>query len=299
MAKMYCWAAFALVGLSATGCVTQRQYRTATLERDQARQEAMEAKANAEYFRMDAEQNRLQLQAMTSLNGQLQDMSARLDEINSRYSQAVDVGGTPLPQALSAELTAFADEHADVLSFDAERGIVKFKSDVTFGKGSADLSPKGRETLAKLAAILNKQSVQGHEIMVAGHTDNTRVGNPNTIKAGHKDNWYLSSHRAIVVGKELRKHKVGSDRMAMVGYADQRPIAANSSETGRSQNRRVEVLILPTLTRTTAGQTPQTTTLAKDAAPSTQPVAAFPYDLLWSPEDEAQAEVDHRPFLNK
>ena len=39
--------------------------------------------------------------------------------------------------------------------------------------------------------------------MVAGHTDNTRVVNPATIQAGHKDNWYLSAHRAISVGKEL------------------------------------------------------------------------------------------------
>ena len=43
--------------------------------------------------------------------------------------------------------------------------------------------------------------------MVAGHTDNQRVSNPETIEAGHQDNWYLSAHRAITVAAELRERQ--------------------------------------------------------------------------------------------
>jgi chemotaxis protein MotB len=82
--------------------------------------------------------------------------------------------------------------------------------------------------------------------LIAGHTDNQRVSNPATVRAGHLDNWYLSAHRAITVGAEMRKDNVNPQRIAVVGYADQRPIASNSSEAGKAQNRRVEVLILPT-----------------------------------------------------
>jgi len=85
--------------------------------------------------------------------------------------------------------------------------------------------------------------------MVAGHTDNTRVANPATISAGHKDNWYLSAHRAISVGQELTRANVGPQRLAVTGYAEQRPVASNNTESGKQQNRRVEVLILPTTVR--------------------------------------------------
>lgn len=299
MAKLYQWAAFALVGLTATGCVTQRQYRTVKLERDQARQEAMEAKANASQFRLDAEFYRQQLQAMGPLDGRLDDLSARLDAINTRYFHAIDVGGEPLPQELASELTSFAEQHKDVLEFDANRRMVKFKTDLTFGKGSADLSPKGKEALAKLAQILNKDGCKGFEIMVAGHTDNVRVAKPSTIQAGHKDNWYLSSHRAIVVGQELRKHKVDGERLAMVGYADQRPIAPNSNEAGRSQNRRVEVLILPTQVKAAATTSQQPTQTAEAGkTPSTQPSLGYNDESIWGDSD-AQVELDTRPVLNK
>ena len=81
--------------------------------------------------------------------------------------------------------------------------------------------------------------------MVAGHTDAMPVNRAETIKQGHRDNWYLSAHRAISVGKALQKNQVSPFRLAMVGYADQRPVASNATEDGRAKNRRVELLILP------------------------------------------------------
>src|SRR5690606_38221746 len=120
------------------------------------------------------------------------------------------------------------------------------------------------------AKILNDESVQPYELMIAGHTDNLRVVRKATIQAGHKDNWYLSAHRAIAVGQELAKHKVASQRMAMVGYADQRPVAPNTTEDGRRQNRRVEILILPTTVKqqmVAQPSTPQTASATAETAP--------------------------------
>jgi hypothetical protein len=81
--------------------------------------------------------------------------------------------------------------------------------------------------------------------MIAGHTDSIQVNRAETIKAGHRDNWYLSAHRAIAVGKALQKNSISAYRLAMVGYADQRPIASNATDDGRAKNRRVELIILP------------------------------------------------------
>jgi chemotaxis protein MotB len=111
------------------------------------------------------------------------------------------------------------------------------------------VTPKAKDVIARFAQILNSPTASGYELIVAGHTDNTNVVNPATIQAGHKNNWYLSAHRAISVGSELQQHRVSAQRMGVTGYADQRPIASNSSESGKAQNRRVEVLILPTQVR--------------------------------------------------
>jgi hypothetical protein len=114
------------------------------------------------------------------------------------------------------------------------------------------------------------------------------VSRAETKAAGHKDNWYLSAHRAISVGSELMSHRVGSQRIGVLGYADQRPIASNSSEAGRAQNRRVEVLILPTTVRGGAVSSGSAASvkpvrLDKDSAP-VAPKAAFNKDMV--PADE-------------
>jgi chemotaxis protein MotB len=143
-------------------------------------------------------------------------------------------------------LQAFATEHPDLVDFDSARGMVKFKSDLTFAVGDASLTPAAKAAIVRFAAILNSPAASGYELMVAGHTDNQRVSNPRTIAAGNKDNWYLSCHRAISVGDELISSRISPNRIEVAGYADQRPIASNGSSAGQAQNRRVEVLILPT-----------------------------------------------------
>ena len=57
------------------------------------------------------------------------------------------------PQALTNELSAFARQNPDLVDFDAARGIVKFKSDVTFAAGSMPtLTPKAKEAIDRFAA---------------------------------------------------------------------------------------------------------------------------------------------------
>jgi chemotaxis protein MotB len=125
--------------------------------------------------------------------------------------------------------------------------------------------------------------------MVAGHTDDTPVVNPAT-KAKHPDNWYLSSHRAIAVGDELLKHQVSGQRVAVVGYADQRPIASNGTSEGQAQNRRVEVLILPSTVRSTIAKT-------GTAPKATGTATKKPGNNL--NKDSSVAPIDTRPVYNK
>jgi chemotaxis protein MotB len=176
-------------------------------------------------------------------------LQAQFEDLNRRYQEALNrpaSAATPLPKELNNELTAFAQQYPDLVDFDSARGIVKFKSDVVFDVGDATVTPKAREVIDRFSKILTSPVASQYELLVAGHTDNQPVHNPATIAKGHKDNWYLSSHRAIAVSNELMKTGVNSARVGVVGYADQRPVASNSSAGGQQQNRRVEVLILPT-----------------------------------------------------
>jgi chemotaxis protein MotB len=256
-----------LVGVAAllftlTGCVAQEKYNALKLDRDGLAEQLGKSQNDASTARAEADSYKQQLASLmsnggnmgglvTNLQQQNANLQAQLDEMNRRYSDAMKMSGgsSALPAALSSELTQFANSNPDLVDFDAARGIVKFKSDVTFSPGSAEVTGKATTALSRFSQILNSPAAAGYELMVAGHTDNTSVVNPETIKAGHKDNWYLSAHRAISVSKALISDGVNGQRLAVTGYADQRPIASNGSESGKQQNRRVEVLILPTQVR--------------------------------------------------
>lgn len=273
---------FTLTGLVllASGCVSQEKYNALKLDRDALAEQLGKAQNDASAARAEANTIRAQLEALNNSSGnytglvsnltqQNASLQAALEELNRKYAEAIARGGAsgPLPPELNNALQAFANANPDLVDFDSARGIVKFRSDVTFATGDAALQANAREVIRRFATILNSPAAAGYELLIAGHTDNTRVVNRATIDKGHKDNWYLSSHRAITVAEELIGQGTNAQRIGVVGYADQRPAAPNSSESGKQQNRRVEVLILPTTVKSTGtmASTPRTGT-ARPAA---------------------------------
>jgi chemotaxis protein MotB len=260
------WIGLAAAGLTLSGCVSQDQYNALKLERDRMAEQLVTAQHDAAASKSAADAYKTQLDALAAngsastglvanLSAQVAALQAERDELNRKYADALNrpvVGPSALPPKLTDELNAFAQQNPDLVDFDSARGIVKFKSDVVFNVGDATLTAKARDVIDRFAKILNSASASQYELMVAGHTDNAPVHNPATINAGHKDNWYLSSHRAISVSSELQKTGVSPSRIGVVGYADQHPIASNASESGKAQNRRVEVLILPTTVKIAA-----------------------------------------------
>lgn len=256
---------FSMIALG-SGCVPVERYNALRLEARQNEEARNKADAEARAAREKADALEKQLDAIRAggnaegaiaarLQEQLANKDLEIAELNRKYAQAmqtIGAAGTALPAPLSNELSKLAAANSDTIEFDEARGIVKFKSDVTFDLGDASIKPKAKEVLTKFAAILNSPAAANYELLVAGHTDATPVSNPETVRKGHKNNWYLSAHRAISVGEVLVGDKVNPQRLGVVGYADQRPAASNGTEAGRASNRRVEVLILPTQVRTAA-----------------------------------------------
>jgi outer membrane protein OmpA-like peptidoglycan-associated protein len=105
---------------------------------------------------------------------------------------------------------------------------------VTFAFDSAALNPKFNSVLDKVAQTLVEydQTV----IQIAGHTDST---------GSHAYNMKLSEQRAASVKTYLAGHGVPGQRMHTIGAGPDHPIADNSTEAGRAENRRVEITIVP------------------------------------------------------
>jgi outer membrane protein OmpA-like peptidoglycan-associated protein len=99
---------------------------------------------------------------------------------------------------------------------------------VGFESGSARLTPESREQVGNIAAIL--RAYPKATVVIAGHTDN--VGSETA-------NLALSRARAETVAWELRNAGVAADRVRVQAYGSDKPVADNSTEHGRSQNRRV------------------------------------------------------------
>jgi outer membrane protein OmpA-like peptidoglycan-associated protein len=108
-------------------------------------------------------------------------------------------------------------------------------SGVTFGFDSSNLTPAANSALNDVANVLVQYP--DTRINIAGHTDSTG-------DAGY--NQGLSERRARSVGNYLSQAGVSSGRLNMVGYGENQPVASNSTESGRAQNRRVEITLSPT-----------------------------------------------------
>jgi outer membrane protein OmpA-like peptidoglycan-associated protein len=111
---------------------------------------------------------------------------------------------------------------------------VTFRSDNQFEVGSFVFNPAAQQDIGRLGQVLAE--FDKTVILVAGHTDST---------GSEEFNQTLSERRAIAVRNILQAQGVAADRLSTVGFGESAPIAANTTDHGRQQNRRVEIKISP------------------------------------------------------
>ena len=106
-----------------------------------------------------------------------------------------------------------------------------------FASGSAELRAAAAPAFRKIAQVLIERPYQ---IRIEGHTDNVAI---HTAK--FTSNWELSTARAIeVIRLLIADMKFPPERLSAGGYGEYHPVASNATEEGRSQNRRVDIVIL-------------------------------------------------------
>lgn len=145
-----------------------------------------------------------------------------------------------LAEADAASKTAEAERNAqklqrqiDELKAEAtDRGLVLTLGNTLFDTGRSDLKPFAANGLDKLVAFLNNYPARN--VAIEGHTDN--VGSVEM-------NQTLSQHRADSVKSYLMEKGIQSRRLTATGIGETSPIADNQTESGRQQNRRVEIII--------------------------------------------------------
>jgi chemotaxis protein MotB len=211
------------------------------LAREDARRETARAEARQEEVEaLAAEKTRLAADLRSA-----QERVAVLEErvAAQRRARDAEVGG--LTDTYQQLLAALRDEIAqrEIALQQAKRGLtVSIVDRVLFPSGRATLTPEGRRLVEKVGDIL--ATVEAQPVLIEGHTDDVPIG--PALRSTYATNWELSTARATEVVRHLiTRSGLPAHRLSAVGRADTQPVASNTTESGRKQNRRIEIILLP------------------------------------------------------
>jgi chemotaxis protein MotB len=139
-----------------------------------------------------------------------------------------------LAQTLSNQVAT----HTVSLQMGRDGLVISLREAGFFNSGSAIPKPESLSTLRQIATSLGRTP---YDLRIEGHTDNIPIHT-----AEFDSNWELSSARATRIARVfLDMRALPAERLSAAGYAEFHPVASNDSAEGRSQNRRVDLVVLP------------------------------------------------------
>jgi chemotaxis protein MotB len=180
------------------------------------------------YFYTQNEQTKKELRA------KIADLSVEKEQEIDRLTETYD--------ELVADMQEEIEQGQITITQLADRLSVSMVDKILFPSGKAEIMPEGIEVLERVGNIL--KNVQDKTIRVEGHTDNVQI-HPNLQKQ-FPTNWELSTSRATNVVRFLQD-TVGIDpaHLQAIGMSEYHPVATNETVEGRSQNRRIEIILTP------------------------------------------------------
>ncbi len=147
--------------------------------------------------------------------------------------------------ALSNKLKRSLDNVADSdVQVKVLKGVVmiSLSDKMLYKTGDYNVLPAAQEVLGKVAKVIN--DYDKYSVLIEGNTDNAPLSSPNLPK----DNWDLSALRGTAVAKVLQtQFGVDPARITAGGRSEYNPKATNMSVSGRAENRRTEIIIMPKL----------------------------------------------------
>lgn len=142
---------------------------------------------------------------------------------------------------LKSQLSGGIEDEDVEVKIDKTVVMINLSDKMLFQSGSANLTTRANEVLAKIAQIVNSRP--DVEVMVEGYTDNVPISTDCI-----KDNWDLSVKRSTSVVRVLQsKYKIDPNRLIAAGRGEYNALASNDTKEGRSTNRRTRIIIMPKL----------------------------------------------------
>lgn len=179
---------------------------------------------------------------VAELDVQLTAAQAKLKAVEDEKAQAEERASSlavsnaqrdRLAQALERQIKAGQVEITELRG----KMTVKLKDKILFASGSAALGRDGRKALDAVAEAF--KDLRDRNVIVSGYTDTMAVAKTGPFK----DNWDLSSARAIAVVRYLAWKGVGPAMLGAAGFSQYRPVAPNDNAANRSLNRRIEIAL--------------------------------------------------------
>ncbi|MEO1235200.1 MAG: OmpA family protein [Planctomycetota bacterium] len=279
---------FVLTGLTPglTGCVAQNELDQFRDQYRLSQEQILDLQAQLEDRERQIAILRDAKNPNSDLQAQLADALADKASLEAALAKARDqlarAGTTPIPVELADELEALANANPDLMSYDKETGAIRFRSDVTFGSGKAELRESAVPLVNQLSTVLVSPAASDYEVRVVGHTDNVPIRNA-FVKQQFGDNWGLSVARARSVMIAFRSAGVPEARMSIAGYGEFRPVEPNGPR-GSEANRRVEVFLTP------QPESPSAPPSASSTAPATTGTALSPTSTVVPLDDSPSTE---------
>ncbi len=145
-------------------------------------------------------------------------------------------------QGILEEYLESYDLESDVFVTQESAGLVlRFKDNVLFDSGKAELKPRTKEILSDISVFLQNPEFIKKSIRIEGHTDTVKVI-PNLL---YPTNWELSTGRASNVTRYLIEELgLAPERFSIAGYGEYHPVAPNETAENKSKNRRVDIVVL-------------------------------------------------------
>jgi len=171
---------------------------------------------------------------------ELQSRGARVDQLEQMIEDQKKALND-LKERLSSALLNYKGKG---LTVEQRNGkvYISMENKLLFKSGSWVVEAEGVQALGQLAKVLEKNPEI--TVLIEGHTDNV----PFTSKGALESNWDLSTKRATAVVQILLKNKqILPQNLTAAGRSEYVPIAPNSSAEGRAANRRIEVVLSPSL----------------------------------------------------
>lgn len=122
------------------------------------------------------------------------------------------------------------------------RMVLVLATDILFDKGSAELSEEGYIAIKDVTSVL--ASFPDRSFQVEGHTDNDPISTKR-----YPSNWDLAADRALNVVKAMVESGLPATQVSGASYGDNKPVSSNETDEGKAQNRRIEIVISPDLSK--------------------------------------------------